>query len=222
MRRLFQGDLLDFFIAIALCNSVRVSASDAGGRTYSADSPDEKALVEAAHRYGVSLVESSDRSCVVAAAGKRQTFKKLQTLPFDSTRKRSSVIVQDESGKISLVCKGAESELLSLISGEGIHETFKQIDDFAMKGLRTLVVARKEMSQREYEEAAKRLEAAQRQVKERKDAVLKAQVGVERKLTLLGATAVEDKLQVSSFPSGEEALSDAGWRRMVWWKRSAT
>lgn len=99
------------------------------------------------------------------------------------------------TGKISLVCKGAESELLSLISGDGIQETYRQIDQYGVQGLRTLVLARKDLTREEYEEAAKRLESARKQVHDRKDEVIKSQISVEQKLTLLGATAVEDKLQ---------------------------
>lgn len=98
-------------------------------------------------------------------------------------------------GKIILICKGAESELLSLISGDGVQETYRQIDRYAVQGLRTLVVARKEMTREEYQDAAKKLDAAHRQVNDRKDAVIKAQISVEQNLQLLGATAVEDKLQ---------------------------
>lgn len=99
------------------------------------------------------------------------------------------------AGKISLICKGAESELLSLISGDGVQETYRQIDKYAVQGLRTLVVAQKEMTREEYQDAAKKLDAAHRQVNDRKDAMIKAQISVEQNLQLLGATAVEDKLQ---------------------------
>lgn len=90
---------MEFFIAISLCNTVRIEPSSDGVRKYSADSPDEKALVEASSRYGVALVESTDKSCVVTVGDRRHVFKKLQNLGFDSVRKRSSVIVEDESGK---------------------------------------------------------------------------------------------------------------------------
>jgi phospholipid-translocating ATPase len=51
------------------------------------------------------------------------------------------------------------------------------------------------MTREEYNEAAKKLDAARRQVNNRKDEVIKAEISIEQKLVLMGATAVEDKLQ---------------------------
>jgi phospholipid-translocating ATPase len=94
-----QKPLSDFFMALALCNTVRIEPGHSHGIRYTADSPDEKALVEAANRYGVSLVESNDNSCIITVADQRHVFKKLQVLEFDSSRKRSSVTVEDETGE---------------------------------------------------------------------------------------------------------------------------
>ena len=43
---------------------------------------------------------------------KTSSYERLQTLEFDSVRKRMSVIIRDPKGVIRLVCKGAEVTIL--------------------------------------------------------------------------------------------------------------
>ena len=98
----FDSKIEEFFIALCICNSVEIHIKTVKEREvieYHADSPDEKALVEASSLFDVTLVSSSDFSCSIRVGSSVQTFIKLQTFEFDSARKCMSVIAQDERGK---------------------------------------------------------------------------------------------------------------------------
>lgn len=86
-------------------------------------------------------------------------FKLLQTLEFNSTRKRMSVIVRTPENKIVLYCKGADSIIIERMAPNGdpnIEKTKSNLVEFANIGLRTLVLAKKELDQRVYEDWAAR------------------------------------------------------------------
>lgn len=82
--------------------------------------------------------------------------ERLSTLEFTSDRKRMSTIIRDQTGDIWLYTKGAESHVFPLCSTthlqlELIKVTQQHIDDFAKIGLRTLAVARRKLTQEEYQ-----------------------------------------------------------------------
>lgn len=200
----------NFLLAIAVCNTVQVEKKDHQEKnhqeknpikdeeetlTYAADSPDEKALVEACNRFGISVIDSSEKTCDIRVGDRVRKYKKLEIFPFDSSRKRMSVVVEDEEGKMSLVCKGADSEMRRLLATGKVNETYQHIDEYAGHGLRTLVVASRSVSKDEYESAKKEIEEARQSMEDRKEAVSRAQGEMEMNLNLLGATAVEDRLQ---------------------------
>ena len=61
-----------------------------------------------------------------------------------------SVIVSDEAGDMYIFSKGADTAILPLIrdqEGETYHDTSEHIEQFAAKGMRTLVFAYKKLNQ---------------------------------------------------------------------------
>ncbi|XP_020288805.1 probable phospholipid-transporting ATPase IF isoform X2 [Pseudomyrmex gracilis] len=163
---------------------------------YQAASADEKALVEASARCGVILKKNSSEEMKIQINKSELTFKKLEILEFSSDRKRMSVIVKDSEGDIWLYCKGADSSVIPLIVEGKIQEAKAQVADFSMRGLRTLVVAYKKMNESEYEELLQNIEQARQIISaERAQHVMRAYNLMESGLTLLGVTAVEDRLQ---------------------------
>ena len=74
---------------------------------YEAESPDELALVDAAFAYNFKLMKRSPSSVTVSLPGEGKVeFQVLHVLPFDSVRKRMSVILKDpNTGEIKLYCK---------------------------------------------------------------------------------------------------------------------
>lgn len=65
-----------------------------------------------------------------------------------------STIVRDSKGQIWLLTKGAESHVLPLCQATSktlVATTQSHINDYARVGLRTLAVARRKMTEEEYE-----------------------------------------------------------------------
>ncbi|KAM6999982.1 phospholipid-transporting ATPase VB-like [Tautogolabrus adspersus] len=84
--------------------------------SYEAESPDEAALVHAAKAYGsILLARTPDSVTVRLPSGKELVFELLDTLTFDSTRKRMSVLVRHPITKeYVLYTKGADYALYIL------------------------------------------------------------------------------------------------------------
>ncbi|XP_018306223.1 probable phospholipid-transporting ATPase IF [Mycetomoellerius zeteki] len=163
---------------------------------YQAASADEKALVEASARCGVVLQKNTNEEMHIKTDNSNLIFQKLEILEFSSERKRMSVIVKDSSGDIWLYCKGADSAVMPLITKGETRKTNAHVVDFSMRGLRTLVVAYKKMNQSEYENLMHNVEQARQIIgAERETRITRAYNLMESGLTLLGVTAVEDRLQ---------------------------
>ena len=83
--------------------------------------------------------------------GKIRLYKLLNVIEFDSTRKRMSVIVKTPEDKILVICKGADSVIEKLLCNDAYLDVTKAyLDEFAKTGLRTLLIASKEISEAEY------------------------------------------------------------------------
>ncbi|XP_014642601.1 PREDICTED: probable phospholipid-transporting ATPase VD isoform X2 [Ceratotherium simum simum] len=191
---------------------------------YEAESPDEAALVYAARAYQCTLQSRTPEQVMVdfAALGPL-TFQLLHILPFDSVRKRMSVVVRHPlSNQVVVYTKGADSvimELLSVASPDGAslekqqmiirEKTQRHLDDYAKRGLRTLCVAKKVMSDTEYAEWLRNHFLAETSIDNREELLLESAMRLENKLTLLGATGIEDRLQ-EGVPESIEALHKAG------------
>lgn len=83
---------------------------------YEAESPDEAALVHAAHVYGFTLRSRSAGHVLVDLPGIGSVVVQLlHILPFDSCRKRMSVVVRHPlSGEVVVYTKGADSVVMEL------------------------------------------------------------------------------------------------------------
>lgn len=76
------------------------------------------------------------------------------------------------------------------------EKTKEQLHEYADAGLRTLVLAYRELDEDEYEEFNKEFTEAKNAVSADREAMIdQAAEKIEKELILLGATAVEDKLQ---------------------------
>lgn len=83
---------------------------------YEAESPDEAALVHAAHAYSCTLRgRSADRLLVDLPGFSSLDVQLLHILPFDSNRKRMSVVVRHPlTGQVVVYTKGADSVIMGL------------------------------------------------------------------------------------------------------------
>ena len=78
-----------------------------------------------------------------------RSFQLLNLIEFDSTRKRMTVIVRTPENKILIICKGADSIIEKRLKPGQAYLTRTQgfLDNYAKQGLRTLLIAQKEISE---------------------------------------------------------------------------
>ena len=191
-----------FLEALGLCHTViselkQTKGSDDQHTVYNASSPDELALVNGARRLGFAFVKRDDDGNMVCDAwGNERRYRLLNVIEFDSTRKRMSVIVRTPEDKIMVICKGADSIIEKRLKPKqrNIETTKLFLDEFAQTGLRTLLVASKEISNEEYDAwSEKYLKAATSTKKEKEMNRVAEELEVD--FDLIGSTAIEDKLQ---------------------------
>lgn len=87
----------------------------------------------------------------------------LNLIEFDSTRKRMSVVVRTPDNRILVICKGADSIIEKRLKpGQTyLKKTQEFLDAYARDGLRTLLIAAKEISEDEYSAWQKKYQTAQ-------------------------------------------------------------
>ncbi|XP_046903497.1 LOW QUALITY PROTEIN: probable phospholipid-transporting ATPase VD [Hypomesus transpacificus] len=194
---------------------------------YEAESPDEAALVHAARAYRCTLQGRSLERLLVDLPGVGSLdVHLLHILPFDSTRKRMSVVVQHPlTGQVVVYTKGADSVIMDLAElttdaeqadsrqGHIRDQTQKHLDSYAREGLRTLCIAKRVLEEEEYDNWLKHQRFAETSIENREELLLESAQRLECKLTLLGATGIVDRLQ-EEVPETIEALQKAGVR--IW------
>uniref|UniRef100_A0A8B9NBF3 P-type phospholipid transporter n=1 Tax=Accipiter nisus TaxID=211598 RepID=A0A8B9NBF3_9AVES len=188
--------LREFLRLLALCHTVMVE--EKGDQlVYQAASPDEEALVLAARNLGYVFLARTQDTITISELGVKRTYKVLAMLDFNSDRKRMSVLVRDPQGTIRLYTKGADTVILERLQRRGPNETFTEmaLDRFAEETLRTLCLASKEVSEVEYSVWSRRHREASILLQDRARELDKLYEEMEQNLQLLGATAIEDKLQ---------------------------
>ena len=96
-----------------------------------------------------------------------------------------------------MLCKGADSIILERMNQKGekyIDQTVENLNKYGSIGLRTLLLSDKEISENDYKEWAATYEEALKNLDDRDAAVAERQDAIEKGLSLVGATAIEDKL----------------------------
>lgn len=209
--------LKEYFRFMALCHSVMVDHDPKTNEiSYQASSPDELALVNASKDMGVKLTERTKSHIEILEGGVRKEYEILAEFPFNSDRKRMSVIFEN-NGKYYLYCKGADSIMASRIKWKEGQENqvFADLEKFAVEGLRTLVMAKKEISSQEYKDfASKQIELETSSFKDKEERLFSLYDKYERELDLVGCSAIEDKLQ-DNVPQTISKLMSANIRLWV-------
>lgn len=187
-------------LVMAACNTVVVKKEEHGRRSYQASSPDEVAIVEAAARLGVTLLERKVSTMTIKNIDDSIiTFTVMAIFEFDSARKRMSIILKDSEGKLFLFCKGADSIIRERLApgqdGEVMNRTEKAINDMSITGLRTLMFAYRELTTQEFTDWEPGWKRSLASIAGRKEAVAKSMELMETNLTLVGVSGVEDRLQ---------------------------
>ncbi|KAK4782842.1 hypothetical protein SAY86_007216 [Trapa natans] len=210
----------NFFLTLAACNTViPILHNDAETINYQGESPDEQALVSAASAYGYTLCERTSGHIVIDIHGEKLRLEVLGLHEFDSVRKRMSVVIKFPDNSVKVLAKGADTSMFSIIttdieSGDGFwHETQDHLIQYSLQGLRTLVIAARDLTAAELEQWQCKYKDASTSLTERVAKLRQTAALIESNLSLLGATAIEDKLQ-EGVPEAIESLRQAGIK--VW------
>ena len=193
-----------FLLCLSLCHSIITDQNSSPNIVYKSSSPDETAMVNCSRNFGyifagrdiydnIFLLEKNNSK----GNYEKYTYKLLSCLDYSSERKRMAVIVRSPDNKIYLFAKGADSAI-----GERVTQNKELIDitgdhliKFAKHGLRTLMVAYRELTEEEYNIYDEAYKLAMNNPEEKEKLLKEAYALVEKNYYLLGATAIEDKLQ---------------------------
>ncbi|OAD71393.1 hypothetical protein PHYBLDRAFT_31637 [Phycomyces blakesleeanus NRRL 1555(-)] len=196
-RRNISYRVKDIVQALALCHNVTPVLEGNNEVTYQASSPDEVAIVKWTEEMGLALVsrDVNKMQLHVRANDMLLDFDILNIFPFSSETKRMGIVIRDKlTHEITFYEKGADSVMTSIVQYNDWLE--EECGNMAREGLRTLVVAKKKLSEEAYEEFRKKYHEAEVALLDRngrKQAVVENLL--ETDLELLGLTGVEDKLQ---------------------------
>jgi phospholipid-transporting ATPase len=207
-------DIIDHFLTLlSTCHTVIPERKGEKAEIkYQAASPDEGALVEGAVLLGYRFIARKPRAVRILVDGRELEYELLAVLEFNSTRKRMSTIFRSPEGKIICYCKGADTVILERLGKENpfVETTLTHLEEYAADGLRTLCLAMREIPENEFQEWLKIFNKANTTVSgNRAEELDKAAELIEHDLTLLGATAIEDKLQ-DGVPDTIATLQTAG------------
>ena len=137
----------EFFKLMAVCHTVVLDQDKATKKQImQASSPDELALVQGSLDVGFKFFEKTSEYVKIEIDYTKKVDKYfvLAEFPFDSTRKRMSLIVREEStSKLLLMTKGADSIMLprTTVTAKQLEVIEDHLYKFACTGLRTLVMA---------------------------------------------------------------------------------
>ncbi|CAD8175781.1 unnamed protein product [Paramecium pentaurelia] len=185
---------------LTLCHSAIIQKTQ-NEFYYNVTSPDELALLNFAKKYSI-IYNGIDEHNVITInfREKSKQFQFLYLFEFTSQRKCSSVLVCDkETNIIYLFSKGADSVMLQKQLHQNVEKSKNQferyISEYSEKGLRILLLGYKEIHWSEYVQWESLYKQTITQMENRQEKMEALQDQLEKDLTILGLTGIEDKLQ---------------------------
>ncbi|KAK3525638.1 hypothetical protein QTP70_002547 [Hemibagrus guttatus] len=160
----------EFFRLLALCHTVMPEERSEGELVYQAQSPDEGALVTAARNFGFVFRARTPETITLYEMGQPVTYQLLAILDFNNFNRSIKKII-----------------IMKL--------SWTKVREFAGEGLRTLALAYKDLDEDMFDEWKKKLLFASTALENREERLGALYEEIEQGLMLLGATAIEDKLQ---------------------------
>ena len=207
---------------MCLCNNVTPVTDDNNKNkdgekniTYQASSPDEVALVKFAVTLNMKLIERTDKKITILdAKNQREEFEVLANFPFSSDTKRMGIILRNKKyDHIIFYLKGAENIMMKFVKEEFIQTISEHAENLAAKGLRTLVLSQKLISQKDFDAWNKQYEIAKTSMEDRQKKITEVVSKLENNMDFLCVTGVEDLLQ-DDVASTIDNLRNAGMK--VW------
>ncbi|CAG9311321.1 unnamed protein product [Blepharisma stoltei] len=193
-------EISEFLELLSTCHTVIPDKGKDGELIYQAASPDEEALVIAAHALGYSFFKSKPGYLAVKIHNEVHEYKVVGVNEFNSNRKRMSVIIEsltEPSRPPILYCKGADNVILERANASEAekNELNKQLYDYSVQGLRTLVLAKRELTRAESQDFERKWHAAKNAMADRQKRLDEVAAEIEVNMDIIGATAIEDKIQ---------------------------
>ena len=176
---------------------------------YQGISPDEVTLISTADVLGYTFISRQNETIIIEVYDyekeekELREFQILKKFDFKPERQSSSIIVRDlKDNRIYLYIKGSDRKITQGINSFSskylLESTQEHVDQFAHQGLRTLCYSFKILEESEYTNWLKEYEemhymaAKDKSLEPKLDEIIDK---IESDAILLGATALEDKLQ---------------------------
>ncbi|KAF4147432.1 Phospholipid-translocating P-type ATPase C-terminal [Phytophthora infestans] len=211
-----EAEAIDEFLTVlSVCHTVIPETNGKTGEVeYRSSSPDEEALVKAAKCLGYNFYAPAPLLEVkVTKKNESSTVRKYSILnvnEFNSTRKRMSVTIRTEDGRYFLYCKGADNVMMPRSKVDQFSAKMdEELKRFASEGLRTLVICSKELTEEEYVAWDVKYQEAVTSLTNRDERLEEVAELIETEMKMVGATAIEDKLQ-TGVPAAIANLAQAG------------
>ena len=189
----------DTITSMVLCNNVTpvVDDQDDTKITYQASSPDEVALVKFAETLNMRLVHRTDSEIKIKdSADNFEEFEILANFPFSSDTKRMGIVLKNKKhGHIIYYLKGAENVMMKFVKKEYVGYISENAENLATKGLRTLVLSQKIISQEDFDKWNGEYKEALTSMENRQEKITQVVSKLENNMEFLCVTGVEDLLQ---------------------------
>jgi phospholipid-translocating ATPase len=201
----------DTITAMILCNNVTPIIDSEQKVTYQASSPDEVALVKFAETLNMKLNFRTDKEIKFINANEiEESYDILANFPFSSDTKRMGILLRNKKyNHIIFYLKGAENVILKYVKEEYKGYIKENAENLADKGLRTLVLTQKIVSEEFYQNWKIEYDNALTSMENRKGKIAEAISKLENDLDFLCVTGVEDLLQ-DNVNTTIDKLRDAG------------
>ena len=189
-------NIINSLNAIALCNNV-IPIVNKDTITYQSSSPDEIALVNYASELGLKIIKRNDTEITLQRNKHYEEYQILANFPFTSTDKRMGIILKNlNTNEIVFYLKGAETVIKEFIKNDNDKCIIdSKCSDLAKKGLRTLVLTYKVLTEDEFNNWKIKYEQAKLSMENRDDNIRQVKSILENNMEFLCVTGVEDKLQ---------------------------
>ena len=185
-------DVLALVRILALCHTLKIEYGEPIGM-----SPEEIAFIKGLKKLGFNITQEgklisiqSDQFHIDKTSYMIDTI-----LPFSFERKRMSVIALDTTtGQHILLSKGS-GEYIKDLCKERFENFDEQLYRFASMGLRVMAESQKILTEEEYNSFITRLNSLKENVNRTKNDEEELYKQIENGSTLIGLTAIEDRLQ---------------------------
>lgn len=210
-----KGYLHHFFTCLVVNHSVIPEFdSDTNTTIFEGQSADEVALLRAARSNGYVLRQRTTEGLEVEIHGEKHYFEVIETIPFNSDRKRMTVFVKRDDNRVTMFSKGADAVMFKRsVNNRLIQEASRTLNDFSVDGLRTLVFCYRDLSMEEFNYWHRRYQYASMSFNNREKKMSDVANEIEHGMTVLGCTGIEDQLQ-EGVPESIEYLRLAGFQ--IW------